>query len=135
MTRCWTELSRLKTFEDRYQYLKLGSSVGRSTFGWDRYLNQMFYRSFEWKRARDLVILRDGGCDLGIKDRLIFDKILIHHMNPLTVQEITNRDPKITDPEYLICVSHQTHNAIHFGDADQLVALPKERTPGDTRLW
>ena len=133
--RSWTELSRLKTFEERYRYLKLGARVGRATFGWDRYLNQNFYRSAMWKHARDLVITRDDGCDLGIQDRVIYDKILIHHMNPITLEELEHGSPDIIDPEYLICVSHNTHNAIHYGDESLLVTLPKERRPGDTRLW
>lgn len=133
--RTYTELSRLTTFEDRYNYLRLGGIVGKSSWGFDRYLNQAFYRSPQWKTARDRVIIRDGGCDLGIEDRAIFDRVIIHHMNPLTMEDIEERHDEIFDPEFLICVTHSTHLAIHFGDESQLLRLPPDRKPGDTLLW
>ena len=133
--RCYSELRRLKSFEDRYAYLRIGGLVGRETFGFDRYLNQSFYRSSAWKHARDLVIIRDEGCDLGDPDRVIYDRILVHHMNPVRVEDLNEYDPSLVDPEYLICVSHTTHNAIHYGDSSLLAGLPRVRTPGDTKLW
>lgn len=133
--RTYTELSRLATFEDRYNYLRLGGIVGKSSWGFDRYLNQAFYRSPQWRSARDRVIIRDAGCDLGIEDRAIFDRVIIHHMNPLTMEDIEERRDEIFDPEFLICVTHNTHLAIHFGDESQLIRLPPERIPGDTLLW
>lgn len=133
--RTYTELSRLATFEDRYNYLRLGGIVGKSSWGFDRYLNQAFYRSPQWRSARDRVIIRDAGCDLGIEDRAIFDRVIIHHMNPLTMEDIEERRDEIFDPEFLICVTHNTHLAIHFGDESQLIRLPPERMPGDTLLW
>lgn len=133
--RTYTELSRLATFEDRYDYLRLGGIVGKSSWGFDRYLNQAFYRSPQWRSARDRVIIRDAGCDLGIEDRAIFDRVIIHHMNPLTMEDIEERRDEIFDPEFLICVTHNTHLAIHFGDESQLIRLPPERMPGDTLLW
>lgn len=133
--RTYSQLIRLKTFEDRFQYLKLVGVVGETTFGFDRYLNQALYSSKEWKSVRDQVIIRDNGCDLGIEDRLIGRRIVVHHMNPITIEAIENADPSIFDPEFLICTTENTHRAIHFGDESQLVRLPKERTPGDTKLW
>ena len=133
--RSYSELRRLKTFEDRYAYLRIGGLVGKETFGFDRYLNQGFYRSAAWKRARDLTIIRDDGCDLGISDRVIYDRILVHHMNPVKPEDFNEYDPSLLDPEYLICVSHSTHNAIHYGDSSLLVSLPRVRQPGDTKLW
>ena len=133
--RSYSELRRLKTFEDRYAYLRIGGLVGKETFGFDRYLNQGFYRSAAWKSARDLVIIRDEGCDLGIADRVIYDRILVHHMNPVQPEDFNEYDPSLLDPEYLICVSHNTHNAIHYGDSSLLVTLPRVRQPGDTKLW
>lgn len=140
--RNYTELSRLQTFEERYEYLKLGGEVGKDTFGFDRYLNQAFYQSYEWKRVRDIVIIRDNGCDLGIQDRPIYGehtfsngKLLIHHMNRITKQDIIDRADWILDPEFLICVSFNTHTAIHYGDASKLLRDPIERRPGDTCPW
>lgn len=131
----YSELRRLKSFQDRYDYLKLNGSVGVETFGYDRYLNQTFYRSKEWKKIRDEVIIRDNGCDLGLPGYEIGDRIYIHHMNPITAEEILHRDEDILNPEYLICVSRNTHNAIHYGD-DSLLPKPLiERLPGDTKLW
>ena len=133
--RTFSELSRLKTFEERYEYLRIGGEVGIATFGYDRYLNQAFYHSDPWKEIRNEIIIRDNGCDLGIEDYDIKSRIYIHHMNPVTAEQIEERDPSILEPEFLICVSHQTHNAIHFGDASLLPQLPIERKPGDTTLW
>lgn len=135
MIRTYNKLKQLETFEERYQYLRLVGMVGESTFGYDRYLNQALYRSRKWRAIRDLIIIRDEGCDLGIADRLIFGRIVIHHMNPLTFEDIEEGSDLVFDPEYLICTSHQTHNAIHFGDESQLIQLPKERTRNDTIPW
>lgn len=133
--RTYSELMTLPTFEERYRYLRLKGSVGEDTFGFDRYLNQKFYRSAEWKRIRDQVIVRDFGCDLGIEDREIRGKILIHHMNPITEKDIRYLTDILLDPEYLICVSHSTHNAIHYGDEDLLMKGPIIRTQHDTCPW
>lgn len=135
MKRSYTELSKLKTFEDRFNYLKLNGKVGNETFGYDRYLNQIFYKSQKWKRARDKVIIRDNGCDLGIDGYQINDKIIIHHMNPISLEDIETGSNVIYDPEYLICVSDNTHNAIHFGNDNILEKNIIERKPGDTKLW
>lgn len=135
MIRTYSELSKLATYKERYEYLKLSGKVGNETFGFDRYLNQQLYRSAKWKKVRDLVLIRDGGCDLGIEDREIFGKALIHHMNPITEYDIKTMDEKIFNPEYLITVSHITHNAIHYGDSTLLVSDPVIRKPGDTCLW
>ena len=112
--KTYSELIALPTFEERFKYLQLKGSVGKETFGFDRYLNQNFYRSAEWKRVRDKVIIRDNGCDLGIEDRLIYGNVLIHHMNPINDKDIYNLTDILLNPEYLICVSHNTHNAIHY---------------------
>lgn len=133
--KTYSELITLPTFEERYRYLRLRGSVGKDTFGFDRYLNQNFYRSLEWKRVRDKVIIRDNGCDLGIEDRMIPGRVLIHHMNPITEQDILRATDILLNPEYLICVSHTTHNAIHFGDEDLLITNPVVRTPNDTCPW
>lgn len=135
LIRTYTELSRLKTFRERYDYLRLAGIVGEKTFGSERYLNQSFYRSYDWKKVRDKVIMRDNGCDLGVEGYDIPRHIIIHHVNPITIEDIEEMKPEIFDPEFLICVSERTHNAIHFGDAD---LLPKElvvRRPGDTCPW
>lgn len=134
--RSYNTLKRLKTFEERYEYLRLGGKVGGETFGYDRIFNQAFYKSRDWKQTRRDVIVRDGGCDLGIEDREIFDKIIIHHMNPITLEQIEEGGPELFDPRYLICVSQATHNAIHYGDASLLVKTNfVERKPGDTCPW
>lgn len=135
MTKTYHELSQLKTFEERFEYLRMDGRVGESTFGYDRYLNQMFYRTPEWKRARRDVILRDNSCDLGMSDREIHGKVLIHHLNPITKQMILDRDPALFDPNNLICCSHMTHDAIHYGDGSMLPKNPIERTPNDTCPW
>lgn len=134
--RTYSELIALPTFEERYQYLKLSGRVGEDTFGFDRYLNQKFYRSAEWRRIRDQVIIRDNGCDLGIEDRMIHGRILIHHMNPVRANDIVNTTSILLNPEYLICVTHDTHNAIHYGDEDLLMkSMPVIRTKNDTCPW
>ena len=133
--KTYSELIALPTFEERYRYLRLGGSVGEDTFGFDRYLNQKFYQSIEWKRIRDYVIVRDNGCDLGIEDRPIGGRILIHHMNPVTVADIRDATEFLLNPEYLISVTHETHNAIHYGDEDQLARGPIVRTQNDTCPW
>lgn len=134
--RTYSELIKLPTFEERFQYLELKGIVGEETFGYDRWLNQRFYRSLEWKHIRDQVILRDNGCDLGIEDRQIFGRVLIHHMNPIKQKDITGFSDILINPEYLICVSHETHNAIHYGDESLIVpSEPLERTPFDQCPW
>lgn len=133
--KTYSELIQFHTFEERFQYLQLNGSVGKETFGFDRYLNQNFYRSSEWKRIRDKVIIRDNGCDLGIEDRMIGNRILIHHMNPINDIDIIDLTDILLNPEYLICVSHQTHNAIHYGNEDLLVKPPTIRSKNDTCPW
>jgi hypothetical protein len=135
MTKRYSELIRYHTFEDRYSYLRLGGIVGASTFGFDRYINQDFYRSREWKQVRDQVIIRDNGCDLGIIGYDIHDAILVHHMNPMTADDVVDEEAWILDPEYLITTTNRTHNAIHYGDASLLPKGLVERRPGDTKLW
>lgn len=136
MIRCYQELKGIPDFKGRYEYLKLLGSVGEITFGGNRYLNQSFYRSSEWKRVRNIVIVRDNGCDLGVDGYDIHGKIFIHHMNPLMIKDITNATEFLLDPEYLICVSHLTHNAIHYGDEDLLPSNSiVERAPNDTVPW
>lgn len=133
--RTYSELSRLETFEDRFDYLKLGGTVGRPTFGYDRYLNQRFYKSSEWKQICNHVIARDLGLDLGVDGYDIHDRIIVHHMNPMVADDLINFNDSVIDPEFLITTCHQTHNAIHYGDSSLLPALPIERVPGDTKLW
>lgn len=133
--RTYSELILLPTFEERYRYLKLEGSVGIATFGFDRYLNQTLYRSPEWKRFRREIIIRDNGCDLAMEDYDIYGRILIHHIDPLTPDDVVRRDPKIFDPENVICVSHNTHNAIHYGDEELLITEPLVRTKNDTCPW
>lgn len=133
--RNYHELRRLDTFEERFRYLSLSGTVGESTFGFDRYINQQFYRSTEWRRARDAVIVRDLGCDLGVEGFEIHERIYIHHMNPMTVDQISHGDSAILDPEFLIATTHETHNAIHYGDESLLRKPLIERRPGDTQLW
>ena len=133
--RTYSELITLPTFEERFKYLQLNGSVGKDTFGFDRYVNQNFYRSKEWKRVRDFVILRDNGCDLAADGYVIYGKIIIHHMNPLTVKDIESVTAYLMNPEYLICTTHSTHNAIHYGDGSLLMMLPTERRKNDTCPW
>lgn len=136
MIRRYTELSRLKTFEERFEYCRLIGNVGESTFGFDRYLNQALYSSPRWKSVRREIILRDNGCDLGMEDRSIGDKIIVHHLNPITIEELEDGADDIFEPEFLICVSPTTHNAIHYGDASQLLKSELVvRRPGDTCPW
>lgn len=135
MIRTYSYIQRLNTFEERFDYLMLRGVVGDSTFGFDRYLNQNFYTSSEWKRARQQVIARDLGCDLGIEGYEIHDRVYIHHMNPLTVADVESGDPSILDLEFLITVTHRTHNAIHYGDASLLPKPFVPRRAGDTNLW
>lgn len=136
MNRTYSELIKLSNFEERYEYLRLQGMVGEDTFGFDRYLNQALYSSDEWKRCRRLIIIRDGGLDLGCDGYEIRGKILIHHLNPITRNDIINRNPLIFDPENLICTSHNTHNAIHYGDKSLLLmAAPIIRTKNDTCPW
>lgn len=134
--RTYSELITLPTFEERFEYLRLNGSVGEMTFGGHRYLNQKFYRTDEeWLSIRNYVIMRDCACDLGIPDREIHGKILIHHMNPITIDDIVNRTKFLLDPEYLICTIKNTHDAIHYGDSSLLMANPIERTQYDTCPW
>lgn len=135
MKRTFSELQTLDTFDERYEYLKLGGSVGLDTFGHERWLNQSFYRSREWRQVRIRVIARDLGCDLGVPGFEIVKQIQVHHMNPMRSRDIYDFDPEILDPEFLISVSHETHNAIHYGEdvPRRLVAI--ERQPNDTTLW
>ncbi len=136
MIRSYTELRKLKTFEERFRYLQLDGSVGIETYGFDRWLNQVFYRCRPWQKARREVIMRDEGCDLGILDRPIPGRVLIHHMNPITQEQIEERDPIIFDPEYLITTQHRTHNAIHYSDESILIPTePIVRKPNDTCPW
>lgn len=135
MVKRYSDLVKRTTFEERYHYLALRGTVGEPTFGWERYLNQKFYNSAEWRSVRRVVIIRDDGCDLGIPGREITGRIYIHHMNPMVPDHIRHAQSEILDPEYLIAVSHNTHNAIHYGDENQLARLPVERRPGDTKLW
>lgn len=134
-TRRYSEMIRHSTLEGRFNYLQLRSSVGHATFGFERYLNQRFYRSAEWKRIRDVVIVRDEGLDLGIPGHEIHDRVIIHHMNPMTPEAIERGADDILDPEFLISTTHRTHNAIHYGDARLLPQPFVERTPGDTTPW
>lgn len=134
--RNYSELSKLKTFRERYEYLKLGGTVGEDTFGFDRYLNQIFYTSKEWKQIRNFVITRDNGCDLGIPDhKIIDDLILVHHMNPITKDDIINKSEMLLNPEYLITTVKPTHDAIHYGDESLLVEDYIERSKNDTCPW
>lgn len=131
----YTELTKRDAFLSRFRYLSLGGELGAATFGFDRHLNQAFYASHTWKRVRDEVIVRDDGCDLGVPGQVIMGRILVHHMNPIKVQDLTHFNEDILNPEYLISVTQTTHNAIHFGDEKQLPRPFVERRPGDTTLW
>lgn len=134
-TRRYSEMIRESSFEDRYDYLRLDGVVGKATFGFDRYINQKFYTSQEWKSIRQHVIIRDNGCDLGVKGYEINGALLIHHINPVDADDIIHGDDWILDPEFLVTTTHNTHNAIHFGDRS-LLKIPKEpRRAGDTKLW
>lgn len=136
MFRTYTELSKLKTFKERFKYLQLSDGrVGADTFGYDRYLNQQFYKTREWRRLRDELIIRDNGCDLGVEGREIYGRIIIHHMNPITKDDILNQTDYLMNPDYLICTTHITHNAIHYGDESLLLTTPVERRQNDTCPW
>jgi hypothetical protein len=134
-SRSYSELRRIETFEERFAYLSLRGEVGRATFGFDRWINQQFYTSRSWRHTREIVILRDGACDLGVPGYDIHAGLLVHHMNPITPEDIVEGGEWIIDPEFLITTTHRTHNAIHYGDDSLLVKPPTERRPGDTRLW
>ena len=133
--RTYSELITLPTFMERYKYLRIGGTVGTDTFGFDRYLNQVFYKSEEWKSIRRHVIIRDCGCDLGIEGHEIHERILIHHINPISEEDILDRSDFLLNPEYLISTSHRTHNAIHYGDDSILIDVPLERRKNDTCPW
>lgn len=136
MIRTYSEMILLPTFIERFRYLQLGGQVGVETFGYDRYLNQILYRTAEWKRFRNEIIVRDNGCDLGCEGYdIIGQKILVHHINPISVEDVLRRDPKVFDPENAITTILNTHNAIHYGDESLLVTEPIERKPNDTCLW
>ena len=133
--RTYSELIKLDTFEKRFEYLKVNGKVGEDTFGFDRYLNQVFYRSKEWKHIRDQIIFRDNGCDLGVEGYDIYGKIIIHHMNPIVIDDIRHNSEFLLDPEYLICTTLSTHNAIHYGDCNLISSSPIERKLNDTCPW
>lgn len=133
--KCYSELVLLPTFKERFEYLRLNGLVGKETFGFDRHMNQFFYRSLEWKRIRNFVISRDLGCDLGIEGREIHSRVLIHHMNPISTVDILSRSKFLLDPEFLITTVHTTHLAIHYSDESILVSEPIERTKNDTCPW
>lgn len=135
MIRTYSELSTITSFKDRFRYLKLDGAVGEATFGFDRYLNQLFYRSQQWRKIRDEVIVRDCGCDLGIEGYEIYKYAMIHHMNPITAKDIQDESEYLLNPEYLITTTQRTHNAIHYGDEDLLLTMPVERTKNDTCPW
>ena len=133
--RTYSELILLPTFEERFKYLQLNGRVGDDTFGFDRYINQNFYKSADWKRIRDQIIIRDNGCDLALEGYEIYGRILIHHMNPITVKDVELSTEYLMNPEYLICVTHNTHNAIHYGDEKQIITGLIVRTKNDTCPW
>ena len=133
--RTYSELILLPTFEERFKYLQLNGRVGDDTFGFDRYINQKFYRSAECKRIRDYIIIRDNGCDLAVDGYEIHGRILIHHINPITISDIKFSTEYLMNPDYLICVTHSTHNAIHYGDEKQIITGPIVRTKNDTCPW
>lgn len=133
--RTYSNMRRFETFEDRFDYLKLGGGVGRETFGFDRWINQTFYRSRQWQLVRDHVVARDLGRDLGVEGHDIHEKLLVHHMNPMSVEDIVHADESILDPEFLITTTHLTHNAIHYGTEPPARYVLHERSRGDTRLW
>jgi hypothetical protein len=134
-SRSYSELKRIQTFDERYEYLKLAGEVGKATFGFDRWINQRFYRSREWQQVRDFVVYRDEACDLGVSGYEIQSRLMVHHMNPLVPEDLEHGETWVLDPEYLITTTLRTHNAIHYGDDSLLPKLPVERRSGDTRLW
>lgn len=134
--KTYSELVTFSTFEERFKYLQLSDGrVGDDTFGYDRYLNQQFYKTREWRNLRDSLIVRDNGCDLGVDGYEIYGRIIIHHLNPISKNDILYRTDFLTNPEYLICTTHNTHNAIHYGDENLLAKGPVERTANDTCPW
>lgn len=133
--RSYTELKRIRSYEGRYEYLRIRANVGVPTFGFERYLNQRFYTSIQWRNVRNYVIARDYGRDLGIEGYEIYDRVIVHHMNPMAIGDVIDGDESILDPEFLISVALMTHNAIHFGDENLLIKTPVVRRPGDTKLW
>ncbi len=135
MIKSYKDLIKLNSFEDRYEYLRIGGRVGKETFGFNRYLNQTFYKSAEWKACRQRIIFRDNACDLAFPGHDIFDKVIVHHLNAITYDDIEQGRDCIFDPDNLVCTSHMTSQAIHYGDASLLTVLPKERRKGDTTLW
>jgi len=135
MIKSYSELRRLSTLEERYRYLALGGNVGRTTFGFERYINQAFYTSKQWRDIRNHVIFRDNGCDLGIEGYEIHSRLYVHHLNPMRPEDIVDADESILDPEFLITTTHLTHNAIHYGDESLLPRQVIQRMPGDTKLW
>lgn len=134
-TRSYSEMSLLESFDDRFEYLRLGGGVGQATFGFDRHINQVFYNSREWEDIRQFVIARDNGCDLGVSGFEIHIRPLIHHINPMTVQDLLDRSEWILNPEFLVTTTHDTHNAIHYGTPSPYPKVVAQRSPGDTRLW
>lgn len=135
--KTYSELSKLNTFAERFNYLKLDGVIGEDTFGYERYLNQILYKSTEWRRTRNNIIIRDGGCDLGVEGYEIHGQVIIHHMNPISIEQVKNRDPIIFDEDLLICTCLRTHNAIHYGD-DSIIKTTfgtLERKANDTKLW
>jgi len=135
MVRSYNELHRYVTLEERFNYLKLHGQVGEATFGFDRWMNQRFYRSREWRQLRDFVIIRDNGCDLGVPEHEIHERLIIHHMNPMTIEDIVHSNEDNLNPDFLISTTHQTHNAIHYGDERLLPRRQIIRAAGDTKLW
>lgn len=135
MNKNYSTLLTFDSFENRYKYLRLGGNVGDQTFGFERYLNQALYTSKRWRKVRDEIIIRDNACDLGLSSYEIHDQILVHHMNPISVEDIDNNNPSMFDPEFLVCTSLKTHNAIHFGDEKLLPKLPVIRRKNDTCPW
>jgi hypothetical protein len=133
--RTYKELCQLETFEERYRYLRLGGVLGQSTFGFDRWVNQIFYKSFEWAKVREYVIVRDNGCDLGVPGYEIASGLLVHHINPMSLEDLKRGGESVVDPNFLITTSLKTHNAIHYGNEDLLPRGPVDRKLGDTKLW
>lgn len=133
--RTYSELITIPTFKERYEYLRIGGRVGKDTFGFDRYLNQVLYKSKEWKHVRNIVIERDNGCDLAMEGYEIYDNIIVHHMNPITMEDLLYRRDYVLDPEYLVSTVHNTHNAIHYGDDSLIFTALTERRPNDTCPW
>lgn len=135
MIRTYSQMAQFDTLEDRFDYLQLRSSIGLATFGHDRWLNQDFYSSRIWRQVRQKVIVRDGGCDLGVPGYDIYSRVIIHHMNPIDTEQLVQGDPSVLDPEFLVCTTHRTHNAIHYGDRNLLPKQYVDRSVGDTKLW